>query len=334
MIGASLLPLKEQSGTEPETYPYHIAIIGENTDDSFWNLLYRGVNKAAGEYGAIAEETGAGLSQRVTTEDAIKMAIYEDADGILLLPGSDEALEPLIDQAEDAGIPVEFKDGQRVTTEEGMDIVRTILAGKVNQELVRALNEHGNIAVGVNGVDGGTVIAEPVSEELGRVGNIKRINGAFLQDLIDADYIPVIASIAIGNDGGYCNVNADVMAGQIAAATGAAKILFLTDVDGLYLDFDDKDTLVSQLSLEEARDLIDSGTLSSGMIPKLRSCVAALEGGVPSAYIVNGTIPHAILLEMLTLSGVGTAVYADSEDATNASRGPIGNFASKLLENK
>ena len=235
---------------------------------------------------------------------------------------------------EDAGIPVEFKDGQRVTTEEGMDIVRTILAGKVNQELVRALNEHGNIAVGVNGVDGGTVIAEPVSEELGRVGNIKRINGAFLQDLIDADYIPVIASIAIGNDGGYCNVNADVMAGQIAAATGAAKILFLTDVDGLYLDFDDKDTLVSQLSLEEARDLIDSGTLSSGMIPKLRSCVAALEGGVPSAYIVNGTIPHAILLEMLTLSGVGTAVYADSEDATNASRGPIGNFASKLLENK
>ena len=164
--------------------------------------------------------------------------------------------------------------------------------------------------------------------------HIKRINGAFLQDLIDADYIPVIASIAIGNDGGYCNVNADVMAGQIAAATGAAKILFLTDVDGLYLDFDDKDTLVSQLSLEEARDLIDSGTLSSGMIPKLRSCVAALEGGVPSAYIVNGTIPHAILLEMLTLSGVGTAVYADSEDATNASRGPIGNFASKLLENK
>ena len=236
---------------------------------------------------------------------------------------------------EDAGIPVEFKDGQRVTTEEGMDIVRTILAGKVNQELVRALNEHGNIAVGVNGVDGGTVIAEPVSEELGRVGNIKRINGAFLQDLIDADYIPVIASIAIGNDGGYCNVNADVMAGQIAAATGAAKILFLTDVDGLYLDFDDKTTLISQLEIDEARELIDdSGTLSSGMIPKLRSCVAALEGGVPSAYIVNGTIPHAILLEMLTLSGVGTAVYADSEDATNASRGPIGNFASKLLENK
>ena len=235
---------------------------------------------------------------------------------------------------EEAGIPVEFKDGQRVTTDEGMEIVRTILAGKVNQELVRALNEHGNIAVGVNGVDGGTVIAEPVSADLGRVGRIKRINGALLQDLVEADYIPIIASVAIGNDGGYCNVNADVMAGEIAAATGAAKVLFLTDVDGLYLDFDDKETLVSQLSLEEARDLIAGGTLSSGMIPKLRSCVDALEGGVSSAYIVNGTIPHAILLEMLTLAGVGTAVYADSSDALNAVHGPSGNFASKLLENK
>lgn len=232
----------------------------------------------------------------------------------------------------ESGIPVEFKDGQRVTTEAGMEIVRTILAGKVNQELVRALNEHGNIAVGVNGIDGGTIIAEPASEELGRVGRIKRINGALLQDLIDADYIPVIASVAIGNDGGYCNVNADVVAGQIAAATGAVKILFLTDVDGLYLDFDDKDTLVSQLSVNEARELIEGDTLSSGMIPKLRSCVAAIEGGVQSAYIVNGTIPHSILLEMLTVSGVGTAVYAEDEDETV--HAPLGNFASKLLENK
>lgn len=233
---------------------------------------------------------------------------------------------------EQSGIPVEFKEGQRVTSDEGMEVVRTILAGKVNQELVRALNEHGNIAVGVNGIDGGTIIAEPASPELGRVGKIKRINGQLLKDLVEDDYIPVIASVAIGNDGGYCNVNADVVAGQIAAATGAAKILFLTDVDGLYLDFDDKDTLVSQLSMNEAKELIESGTLSSGMIPKLRSCVSALEGGVPSAYIINGTISHSILLEMLTLTGVGTAVYAESED--NLAHAPVGNFASKLLENK
>lgn len=233
---------------------------------------------------------------------------------------------------EKSGMLVEFKDGQRVTSDEGMEIVRTILAGKVNQELVRALNEHGNIAVGVNGIDGGTIIAEPASPDLGRVGRIKRINGALLKDLIEDDYIPVIASVAIGNDGGYCNVNADVVAGQIAAAAGATKILFLTDVDGLYLDFDDKGTLVSQMSLEEARKLVGDGVLSSGMIPKLRSCIAALEGGVESAYIVNGTIPHSILLEMLTLTGVGTAVYADESNAV--SHAPVGNFASKLLENK
>lgn len=232
-----------------------------------------------------------------------------------------------------AALPVEFKDGQRVTSPQAMEIVRTILAGKVNQELVRALNEHGNIGVGLSGIDGGTIIAEPVSDELGRVGRIKRINDSLLADLVASDYIPVIASVAIGNDGGYCNVNADVVAGQIAAAAGAAKILFLTDVDGLYLNFEDKDSLVSQLSAAEARDLIASGTLSSGMIPKLRSCVAALEGGVPSAYIINGTIPHSILLEMLTVTGVGTAVYAEGEEA-DGSASSLGNFAAKLLENK
>ncbi len=248
----------------------------------------------------------------------------------IIVHGGGKDITKAMDQA---GLPVEFKDGQRVTTEEGMDIVRTILAGKVNQELVRALNEHGNVAVGVNGIDGGTIIAEPASPELGRVGRIKRINDSLLQDLIDADYIPVIATVAIGNDGGYCNVNADVVAGEIAAATGATKIMFLTDVDGLYLDFDDKDTLISQLSADEARDLIAGGTLSSGMIPKLRSAIRAIEGGVGSAYIVNGTIPHAILLEMLTVSGVGTAVYAESEDASNPNA-TLGNFARKLLENK
>ncbi|MBQ3302383.1 MAG: acetylglutamate kinase [Eggerthellaceae bacterium] len=234
---------------------------------------------------------------------------------------------------EQAGLPVEFKDGQRVTTDEGMDIVRTILAGKVNQELVRALNEHGDFAVGVNGVDGGTIIAEPELNGLGRVGRIKKINSSLLNDLINADYIPVIASVAIGNDGGYCNVNADVVAGKIAAAAGASKILFLTDVDGLYLDFEDKDSLVSQLSVQEARDLIDSGKLSSGMIPKLKSCVVAIDGGVSSAYIINGTISHSILLEMLTMSGVGTAVYTGSGDDANPHVNS-GSFASKLLENK
>lgn len=233
----------------------------------------------------------------------------------------------------EANMPVKFINGQRVTTDEGMDVVRTILAGKVNQEIVRALNEHGDFAVGVSGIDGGTIIATPVSAELGRVGRIKKIHSELLNDLIAADYIPVIASVAIGNDGGYCNVNADVVAGELAAAVGAAKVLFLTDVDGLYLDFDDKSTLISKLDVEEARKLIESGKLSSGMIPKLRSCVTALEGGVSGAYIINGTIPHSIIIELLTQTGGGTAVYSDIEEGDNP-HAHLGNFASKLLVNK
>ena len=235
---------------------------------------------------------------------------------------------------DEAGLPVEFINGQRVTTDAGMDIVRTILAGKVNQQLVRALNEHGIFGVGVNGIDGGTIIAEPVSEELGRVGRIKRINSQFLQDLIDADYIPVIASVAIGNDGGYCNVNADLVASEIALAMGATKILFLTDVDGLYMDFNDKSTLVSNLTLEEARKLVSDGLISSGMIPKLNSCIRSLDGGVERAYMINGTIPHSILIEFLTRAGVGTAVYPEGDEVENPSAHPLGSFASKLLENK
>lgn len=231
-------------------------------------------------------------------------------------------------------VPVEFIDGQRVTTDKGMDVVRTILAGKVNQELVRALNEHGNFGVGVNGIDGGTLIAEPVSGQLGRVGRIKRINSQYLKDLVHADYIPVIASVAIGNDGGYCNVNADVVAGDIAAAVGATKILFLTDVDGLYMDFDDKDSLVSNLTAEEARALVEEGAVSSGMIPKLNSCVHALDGGVERAYIVNGKRPHSILIELLTRAGGGTMVYREGEEQEDPSAHPLDGFAAKLLENK
>ncbi len=235
---------------------------------------------------------------------------------------------------DEAGLPVEFVDGQRVTTDAGMDIVRTVLAGKVNQQLVRALNEHGNFGVGVSGIDGGTIIAEPMSEKLGRVGRIKRVNSQFLQDLIDADYIPVIASVAIGNDGGYCNVNADLVASEIAIAMGATKILFLTDVDGLYMDFEDKGSLISNLTLEEARKLVDDELISSGMIPKLNSCIRSLDGGVERAYMINGTVPHSILIEFLTRTGVGTVVYPEGDEVENPSAHPLGSFASKLLENK
>ena len=196
------------------------------------------------------------------------------------------------------GMPVEFVDGQRVTSEEAMGLVRMVLTGEVNQELVEAMNQHGNMAVGVSGTDAGVIVAHQASERLGRVGEITGINSALIEDLVAADYIPVIASIAIGEDGGCYNVNADVAAGHIAAAIGAHKIMFLTDVDGLFENYPDRESLVSSMTVEEARAMVEEKSISTGMIPKLSSCLTALDAGVMRAHIVNGTIPHALLLEL------------------------------------
>ncbi len=232
------------------------------------------------------------------------------------------------------GLPVEFVDGQRVTSDAAMEVVRTVLAGQVNQELVEAMNAHGNLAVGICGSDAGTIVAEPIDERLGRVGRVASINTALLNDLVRADYIPVVASIGIGAgpNGGFYNVNADLAAGYVAAAIGAHKVVFLTDVDGLYEDFSDKGTLISRMLLPEARRMVEEKTISSGMIPKLTSCVHALEAGVHRAHIVNGTTPHALLLELLTDRGVGTMVD-QTEEVESFEAKPLGNFAAKLADN-
>lgn len=230
------------------------------------------------------------------------------------------------------GIDVEFKNGQRVTTEEAMDVVKMTLIGKVNEELVLAMNEHGNLAVGVNGTDAGTIIAEQADESLGRVGKVVEVNPAYINALIAADYIPIIASVGKGTDDGSYNINADVAACAIASAIGAHKIIFLTDVDGFYEDFSDKDSLVSQMTLDETRAMLAEGKVSSGMIPKLQSCVGALEGGVPRAHIVNGTKPHSILVELLTTGGSGTLIY-DTAESSNDDMRPLGILASRLNEN-
>lgn len=231
------------------------------------------------------------------------------------------------------GIDVEFKDGQRVTTDEAMDVVKMTLIGKVNEELVLAMNEHGNLAVGVNGTDAGTIIAEQADEALGRVGRVIEVNPAYINALIAADYVPIIASVGKGTDDGSYNINADVAACAIASAIGAHKIIFLTDVDGFYEDFSDKDSLVSQMTLSEVRAMLAGGKVSSGMIPKLQSCVGALEGGVPRAHIVNGTKPHSILVELLTSAGSGTLIYDDAAVVSKEDMRPLGILASRLSEN-
>ena len=229
------------------------------------------------------------------------------------------------------GIPFKFIDGQRVTSDEAMRVVRSVLAGQVNQELVEAMNDHGRVAVGLSGADGATIVAEQASPELGRVGRVVRINTQLLEDLTAADYIPVLASVGIGEEpgSGFFNVNADVVAGHVAAAIGAHKVFFLTDVDGLYRDFSDKSTLISRMSLAEVKDMLEKKQVSTGMIPKLNSCVRALEAGVHRAHILNGTTPHALLLEMLTDMGVGTMITNSDENEPAESR-PLDSFASKL----
>jgi len=228
--------------------------------------------------------------------------------------------------------PVEFKRGLRVTTDEAMDIAKMVLVGKVNQELVEAINLHGNVAVGVSGSDAGTITARQFDPELGRVGVISAIDSTYLENLIKNDYIPVVATIARGEDGGFYNINADLAAGEIAAKIGAHKIIFLTDVDGLYEDFDDKESLISNLSLEEMKTIVAADAASSGMIPKLKACIQALEAGVFRSYIINGCVPHSLLLELLTNVGVGTTMH--TEGAATFDFHPLGNFASKLIENR
>ena len=221
-----------------------------------------------------------------------------------------------------------------------MELVREVLVGKVNGQLVAAVNRHGDLAVGVSGADAGTIVAEQLAPELGRVGRITRINGDYLNSLVENDYIPVVATVGVGEDGGFFNINADVAAGHIAAALGAHKVIFLTDVDGLYEDFSDKDSLISNLTMEEARSMVDAGVIDSGMIPKLESCITALEGGVFRAHIINGTTPHSLLLELLTDAGVGTVIHS-SHVAYEHDRHPVpamaphalGAFAARLSEN-
>ncbi|MDO5335192.1 MAG: acetylglutamate kinase [Coriobacteriia bacterium] len=233
------------------------------------------------------------------------------------------------------GLPVEFKNGQRVTTDEAMDIVKMTLIGKVNEELVLAVNAHGNLAVGVNGADAGTLTAVQKSADLGRVGTVTDVDPTYIQALIAADYIPIVATVAKGEDGGSYNVNADAAASALAAALGAHKIIYLTDVDGFYEDFSDKDSLVSQMSLAETRAMLAEGKVSKGMIPKLQSCVASLEAGVPRAHIVNGTKPHSILIELLTTGGSGTLIHEDeSSHVSLDDMAPLGNLASRLTENR
>jgi acetylglutamate kinase len=211
------------------------------------------------------------------------------------------------------GMKVEFYNGLRVTSDEAMELVRMVLVGKVNPELVGAINVHGRYAVGVSGDDGNLVTATQRDPRLGRVGDVTAIDTTIIDKLIEDDFIPVVATVAAGDDGGSYNVNADSVASELAVALDADKVIFLTDVDGLYADFEDQSSLISALTPDQAEEMIVNDLLVGGMVPKVAACVAALRGGVRRAHILNGTVPHALLLEVYTDEGVGTMIADPAE---------------------
>jgi acetylglutamate kinase len=216
------------------------------------------------------------------------------------------------------GIKSEFRAGLRVTDKATVEIVEMVLAGSINKEIVMAINAEGGKAVGLSGKDGNMVFAEKVTKtakdpdsniekliDLGFVGEPKTVNRAVIDMVLKAELIPVIAPVAPGTDGHTYNVNADTFAGAIAGALGAARLLFLTDVPGV---LDKKRALIRELTVAEAKALIADGTVSGGMIPKVETCIAAIERGVEGVVILNGKTPHAVLLELFTDHGAGTLI--------------------------
>ncbi len=206
------------------------------------------------------------------------------------------------------GISSEFVGGLRVTDSETLDVVRMVLLGQVNPDLVAAVNVHGPLAVGLSGADSRLLTTRSASPELGFVGEVASVNPTVIWQLLEQRLIPIVATIGSDEAGQAHNVNADVAAGAIAAALGASKLIYLTDVEGLRRDAADPSSLISSLTANELEALVAEGIVTEGMIPKATSCLEALRGGVGRAHILDGRVPHALLLEIFTDLGVGTMV--------------------------
>jgi acetylglutamate kinase len=257
------------------------------------------------------------------TDDALKAAFAQDVAFLryaglrpVVVHGGGPQIAEMLGRL---GLESEFKGGLRVTTPEVMDVVRMVLTGQVGRELVGLLNQHGPVAVGLSGEDAalfgarrrGTVVdGEPV--DLGLVGDVETVNPSAVQDILDAGRIPVVSTVApdLDAEGQVLNINADTAAAALAVALRAHKLVVLTDVEGVYAEWPDRDSLLSSLT---ARDLL--GRVDAGMIPKLEACVRAVESGVPQAHVIDGRQPHSLLLEVFTSEGIGTMIVPDDEEA-------------------
>lgn len=205
-------------------------------------------------------------------------------------------------------IQSEFRNGLRVTDADTLDVARMVLVGKVNRDIVSAINTHGALAVGVSGEDARLIEVKPLDPELGFVGEITAVNSTVIDRLIAEDLIPVIATIGVDGDGQAYNINADTAAGAIAAELRAEKLVYLTNIEGLRRDVANPASLISTIKVDDLNRMLTDGSLEGGMIPKIESCVHAVQSGVQKAHILDGRAPHALLLEIFTQRGIGTEV--------------------------
>ncbi|MBS7361610.1 MAG: acetylglutamate kinase [Oscillospiraceae bacterium] len=203
-------------------------------------------------------------------------------------------------------IESKFVDGLRVTDKETADIVQMVLAGKVNKDLVKLLGAHGGRAIGLSGVDAGMIKARPVDERLGFVGEITSVDPRPILDLLDNGYIPIISTVGCDDDGNIYNINADTAACAIAASLGAESLITMTDINGIMRDTSDESTLIPLIRADETSELLNRGIISGGMIPKVESCIKAVNSGVKKVIIIDGRVPHSIIIEMFTNEGIGT----------------------------
>ncbi|OLA94891.1 MAG: acetylglutamate kinase [Candidatus Melainabacteria bacterium LEY3_CP_29_8] len=219
---------------------------------------------------------------------------------------------PFINEAlKKSNIAPKFKNGLRITDENTIKIAESVLSGNVNKSIVSDFQKHGMQACGISGKDGKLIVAKKSDENIGYVGEIEKINPKIINTLIDNDFVPVISPIGTDEDGNTYNINADYAANELAIALKANKLVFMTDIDGLLEDQNDKKTLISKVNLKTIDKMIKEGRIKGGMIPKIKSCKKAFENGVKSVHIINGNIKHALLLEIYTNEGIGTIIEKD-----------------------
>ena len=230
---------------------------------------------------------------------------------VVLVHGGGPEISDMMSQL---GKKPEFVDGLRVTDKETVDIVQMVLAGKVNKSLVTLLQMKGGHAVGLSGIDGGLIEARVKDDRLGFVGKITKVRPQPIQALLEKDYIPVVSTVASDKQGNVYNINGDTAAAYIAGALGAERLIMMTDIAGILRDKDDPSTLIPHITIDEAAKLYEEGVISGGMIPKVDCCIEALRRGVKNVTIMDGRVPHSILMELLTDEGAGTMVKGDHNE--------------------